>query len=443
MCSEMIVSTYIPNMPSQAGIRAGEKFNYSHFPSLSGGRSASLVPVVKTLQRTAEHRRLVSASAQAAVMNQSSSRRRRNSSVSRASGQQEDANILYDGKQRFIRISKAFTALKSLFRMQPFRKHFKLQKASCIKIQRTFRFVLLRRLSRRYNQQQQIILRRIQNTVRCFMTRRHFLKMRKSAIAIQAAFRRHTCAVAYQSMKRRIIALQSVRRGWMARSWYNRTMHRTEGIQKAVRGYLARKSTYNMREQILSALREVIFLLFKMNNTPLQERSLFWLSSRRNSFMSLAVHREQVFVLWKALKLLAVEAEHLEGSIFSMQQHAGRVLTYTRDRAHDVPDSAEVTNERTQLYTALKSGGGRHNDSMFAAFGIENEKKRKRNLTSMLLWRNYATADASAKIVLEIVGVEYSSLEVWSTEVGRMMVMKRLADVARSCMSIVAMEKYY
>lgn len=435
----MIVSTYIPNLPSKVGIKPGEKFHYLHFPTMHGGtgREKGLVPVIKPLQRTTEHRRLVNASAQAAVLNQSG-RRRRNSRVS-SGAQQEDVNMLYDAKQRYIKISKAMTTVKSLYRMQPYRRRFKLMRSSCIKIQKVFRWMLLLRLSRTYNQQQQIKLRRIQNIVRGFMMRLKFIKMKRSAIIIQAAIRRHSCTVAYKSMKRRVVALQSIRRGWLARCWYNRTVYWAEWIQKMARGFLARKAVCSMRARIIETLRQVIFLLFKLNNTSLRERSIFWLSCQGNRFMSLAIHREQVFVLWRALKLHAAEAERLEGSMASMDQKVGLVLQYLqgRVRASDFHESTALTDERTQLYTILKSGGAQ-NETLFNIFGINNEKKRKRHLTSSLLWSNYETSGVSAKAVLEIVNVDIPSLDICSTDVGRAMIVKRLRDVTRSCLQVIA-----
>lgn len=199
-----------------------------------------------------------------------------------------------------------------------------------------------------------------------------------------------------------------------------------------------RLKMYRLRESVLDSLRHIIFMLFRMNKTSLEERSVFWVSTSSNCFLAVSIHRQQVFALWRSLKLYPVEVEKLRDTLVNLKQNADQLLLYVQERARaaDVTENVQLIQERARLYAALKANPA-DNNHLFSSFDIAEGKKRKQNLTAHLLWNNIGTAKISARAVLEILGVDTSALHMCSSEVGRSLLLIILGEVARSFMKSV------
>ncbi|XP_075945364.1 unconventional myosin-Va-like [Anarhichas minor] len=146
---------------------------------------------------------------------------------------------------------------------------------------------------------------RIQKTIRCWLARKKYLRMRDSAVTIQRHVRGHQarCYVKFLRRTRAAVLIQRNVRMWLTRTRYQQQRSAAITIQCFLRAYMARKQYYK--------------LLFEEKAVVIQKWVRGWRARRRYKRTMAAIVLLQSCVrrmkAKKELKKLKVEARSVEG----------------------------------------------------------------------------------------------------------------------------------
>ncbi|XP_070686201.1 unconventional myosin-Va-like [Pempheris klunzingeri] len=145
---------------------------------------------------------------------------------------------------------------------------------------------------------------RIQKTIRCWLARKKYLRMKESAVTIQRHVRGHQarCYVKFLRRTRAAVVIQQNVRMWQARGRYQRQRSAAITIQCLFRAYMARKQYYK--------------LMFEQKAVIIQKWVRVWLARCRYRRTLAAIILLQSCVrrmrAKKELKTLKVEARSVE-----------------------------------------------------------------------------------------------------------------------------------
>ncbi|KAM6926565.1 unconventional myosin-Va-like [Lycodopsis pacificus] len=146
---------------------------------------------------------------------------------------------------------------------------------------------------------------RIQKTIRCWLARKKYLRMRDSAVTIQRHVRGHQarCYVKFLRRTKAAVLIQRNVRMWVTRTRYQRQRSAAITVQCFLRAYMARKQYYK--------------LLYEQKAVVIQKWVRGWRARRRYKRTMAAIVLLQSCVrrmkAKKELKKLKVEARSVEG----------------------------------------------------------------------------------------------------------------------------------
>ncbi|XP_031715437.1 unconventional myosin-Va-like isoform X2 [Anarrhichthys ocellatus] len=146
---------------------------------------------------------------------------------------------------------------------------------------------------------------RIQKTIRCWLARKKYLRMRESAVTIQRHVRGHQarCYVKFLRRTRAAVLIQRNVRMWLTRTRYQQQRSAAITVQCFLRAYMARKQYYK--------------LLFEEKAVVIQKWVRGWRARQRYKRTMAAIVLLQSCVrrmkAKKELKKLKVEARSVEG----------------------------------------------------------------------------------------------------------------------------------
>ncbi|KAM7002579.1 LOW QUALITY PROTEIN: unconventional myosin-Va-like [Tautogolabrus adspersus] len=197
---------------------------------------------------------------------------------------------------------------------------------------------------------------RIQKTIRCWVARKKYLRMRESAVTIQRLVRGHQarCYVKFLRRTRAAIAIQRMVRMWLAKRRYQRQRSAAIAIQCYLRAYMAKKQYYK--------------LMFEQKAVVIQKWVRGWLV-RRHYRRTLAaiillqscVRRMRAKMDLKKLKVDARSVEHfkklnigMENKIMQLQHKLNEQHKENRElseRLNSVEKSKALERERYRRET--------------------------------------------------------------------------------------------
>jgi hypothetical protein len=301
----------------------------------------------------------------------------------------------------------------------------------------------------------------IQKTLRRCLARQEAARRRAAVRKLQCWAHTALTQRAYRRQLRALRRIQAFARGRRARTAFLTIRELVINVQAVLRGWLRRRLAARERNDRLGNLRRQIFGLWKLAHTPLMYRSKFWMVFDGTGFLHLAIHEDEVLKLYKDLGFYAHnrhasfvtmfeevdsilrdseeargKAADDQGRRLSLRGRSPRMsLSLQRSPvvAPNVPTTAggraaalsvkrnfdfnisiqfaaiadakhlsvaaeRLEQERHQLYLAMKSQSSEGTrDSFFHMFNLQNSKKRKRQLCS-IIWQELDKAQASAQV---------------------------------------------
>ena len=239
--------------------------------------------------------------------------------------------ILFDELENQTKILIALVKVQALVRMVLVRVSYDKTMRSIMIIQREIRIFLVRKkhksifnkfcanvmtLQKAYRKYRERRHRRNAILIQCFVrshyARRQLLQLklvRRSVICIQTRYRAHVARANFLRSRNAVITIQSIMRRARARKVLLIVRDMVIRVQAMTKGHLVRRAISKERQSMIARYRKQIFLLWQRCFTSFVYRASFWKLCSSDSFLMLALHEEELLLLWKELVVQQIDAK--------------------------------------------------------------------------------------------------------------------------------------
>ncbi|XP_068595560.1 unconventional myosin-Va-like [Brachionichthys hirsutus] len=267
--------------------------------------------------------------------------------------------VAYLEKLRSDKLRMACVSIQATIRCWLARKKYLRMKASAVTIQRHVRGHQARCYISVLRRTRAAVV--IQQNVRMWATRRRFQQQRAAAIAIQSCFRASVARKQYYKLmfEQKAVVIQTWARGWLARVRYRRTLAAVVLLQSCVRRLRAKKdlkklkvearSVEHFRKLNFGMENKIIELQLKINDQQKENREL--IEKRNVVEKTVSVEREKQSREIKSLRRSVQEANAKAETLPSLLERLSFLqheLENTRKEKEDLQEEAKVYKKKTQ-----------------------------------------------------------------------------------------------
>ena len=296
--SDDVVGIYNPPVPSVRGLPEGKRYEYSKFPAVNtenfgpistpkvlveGPEMRRKVRTDTTLSRFVTNNAQRLGKTDSTHMYRPTSKKEAINPKAKGAAEYRFDDILYQGRRRFVKTTKALAKFQAIVRQRKCRKIFLKVLKSIRLIQRVFRghkgcqvAHKRRLLSQAVSNQQNIII--LQSAVRMFVRKSVFRRLHSRAIKIQSFYRMGRVRLEYRVVLRSFRQLKAVLRGWILRILQRRD-----------------------RQALMEMYKTHLLLLWKVYQVSNFHRGLFLTMVQEPSFLNVALLKAELLRMYSVL----------------------------------------------------------------------------------------------------------------------------------------------
>lgn len=350
---------------------------------------------------------------------------------------------LKSSEVRYAVFLSGMIKFQALTRMRAPRENF-LRKVESVKIiKKAYKSLLNYRITRLSGAKKYKCSIKIQSQMRGYFGRRRYRRLLR-AIQIISHYKPVFVAVSRKlSMLHKLRRLQLfLRRRFLAKKWckqysakivrrvflrffallkYRRQQNAAIRLQALIRGHLCFVKLRKVRHARLVEMRDLLVLLWRLDNTKLLHRSNFWDllggSTSNCTHFIVKLHELELTRLWTDLGFISSVVNKKDpflkqmGVIQSLALRPSELTSRVVRNPELAKRGVSIKEERQRLYRAMKTeADDRIRIGFFEKFGIANGKKRKQTLSD-IVWTEGVDVNDSAAVIRSILSTDYEDAQ--------------------------------
>ncbi|CAL8356812.1 unnamed protein product [Lota lota] len=278
--------------------------------------------------------------------------------------------VAYLENLRSEKLRRACVSIQKTLRCWLARKKFLRMRRSAIILQKHVRAQQARRFVKLLRWTNAAVV--IQKSVRMWAGRRAYQRQRSAAVTIQSCFRAYKAKQNYYKLlyEQKTVVIQSWVRGWLARRHYQRSLAAVIRLQSCVRRLRARRELKRLKAEARSVEH------FKKLNVGMENKIM---QLQRRIDQQQKEHREASVKLGAVEKTHAAEQERLRGAELDAQAKAQRVSSLLEQLASLQQELDAVGREKEQQARAHQEHTEKMESDLIAKMNMWNKERDELN----------------------------------------------------------------